>query len=102
MFYAKNRCQRRCACPCSEGKKPGWIRWHLRDRVDRVRRGIGREAATFHILDRSHGGCHTRAIEDMEGGRLAPDSAANAINAISQMPPYPTWFFALAAGAGAA
>src|SRR5271170_2257532 len=43
-----------------------------------------------------------RAIEDMEGGRLAPDSAANAINAISQMPPYPTWLFSLAAGVGAA
>src|SRR5262245_11846726 len=43
----------------------------------------------------------TRAIEDVESGRLAPQAAMKAISAISQAPPAPTWLFALAAGAGA-
>jgi len=42
-----------------------------------------------------------RAIEDVEAGRLAPDSAVNALKAISKAPPAPTWLFTLAAGAGA-
>jgi len=42
-----------------------------------------------------------RAIEDVESGRLAPDAAVNAIEAISRAPPAPTWLFALAAAAGA-
>jgi len=42
-----------------------------------------------------------RAIEDVEAGRLAPDSAVNAIKAISKAPPAPTWLFTLAAAAGA-
>jgi len=43
-----------------------------------------------------------RAIEDVEAGRLAPDSAVNAIKAISEAPPSPNWLFALAAAVGAA
>src|SRR5258708_6769188 len=43
-----------------------------------------------------------RAIEEVEAGRLAPDSAVKAIKAISQAPPSPTWLFALTAGIGAA
>lgn len=42
-----------------------------------------------------------RAIEDVEAGRLAPDSAVKAIGAISRAPPASTWLFTLAAGAGA-
>jgi uncharacterized membrane protein YjjP (DUF1212 family) len=42
-----------------------------------------------------------RAIEDLGSGRLAPDSAMNAIGAISQAPPAPVWLFMLAAGGGA-
>jgi uncharacterized membrane protein YjjP (DUF1212 family) len=42
-----------------------------------------------------------RAVEDVEAGRLAPDSAVNAIKAISKAPPAPTWLFTLAAAAGA-
>lgn len=41
------------------------------------------------------------AIEDVRAGRLAPDSAAAAINAIAESPPAPTWLFTLAAAAGA-
>jgi uncharacterized membrane protein YjjP (DUF1212 family) len=42
-----------------------------------------------------------RAIDDVEAGRLAPDAASKAIDAISRAPPAPTWLFTLAAGAGA-
>jgi uncharacterized membrane protein YjjP (DUF1212 family) len=40
-------------------------------------------------------------IENVEAGRLAPDSAVPAINAIAKAPLHPTWLFALAAAAGA-
>ena len=43
-----------------------------------------------------------RALEQVEADRLAPDSAVNAIKAIAQAPPSPSWLFALAAGVGAA
>ena len=42
-----------------------------------------------------------RAIEEMEAGRLKPDTAMKAIGVISRAPPAPTWLFALAAAAGA-
>jgi uncharacterized membrane protein YjjP (DUF1212 family) len=42
-----------------------------------------------------------RAIEDVGAGRLAPTAAMEAIRAISQAPPAPTWLFTLAAAAGA-
>jgi uncharacterized membrane protein YjjP (DUF1212 family) len=42
-----------------------------------------------------------RAIEDVESGRLAPDTATKVISLISHAPPAPTWLFAFAAAAGA-
>jgi len=42
-----------------------------------------------------------RAMGELGAGRLAPDAAAQAIAAISQAPPAPTWLFTLAAAAGA-
>ena len=39
----------------------------------------------------------TRAIEDLDAGRLAPGAAMKAINTISEAPPAPTWLFTLAA-----
>jgi uncharacterized membrane protein YjjP (DUF1212 family) len=42
-----------------------------------------------------------RAIEDLGASRLAPAAAMEAISAISQAPPAPTWLFTLAAAAGA-
>ncbi len=42
-----------------------------------------------------------RAIQDVGAGRLAPAAAQEAIRAISQTPPAPTWLFTLAAAAGA-
>src|ERR1700677_2793557 len=43
----------------------------------------------------------TRAIEDLDAGRLAQGAAMKAINTISEAPPAPTWLFTLAAAAGA-
>jgi uncharacterized membrane protein YjjP (DUF1212 family) len=43
-----------------------------------------------------------RAIDDIGAGRLAPAAANEAIHAIAQAPPAPTWLFTLAAAAGAA
>jgi uncharacterized membrane protein YjjP (DUF1212 family) len=43
-----------------------------------------------------------RAIDDISSGRLAPSQALKTINAISEVPPAPTWLFTLAAAAGAA
>jgi uncharacterized membrane protein YjjP (DUF1212 family) len=40
-------------------------------------------------------------IENVEAGRLEPDSAVPAINAIAKAPLQPTWLFTLAAAAGA-
>src|SRR5258707_3977857 len=40
-------------------------------------------------------------IANVEAGRLAPDSALPAINAIAKAPLHPTWLFTLAAAAGA-
>src|SRR3984885_1266001 len=42
----------------------------------------------------------TRAIGDLGAGRLAPDGAMAAIEAISRKPPASTWLFTLAAAAG--
>lgn len=42
-----------------------------------------------------------QTIEELRAGRLAPDAAVEAIGAISQAPPAPTWLFTLAASAGA-
>jgi len=42
-----------------------------------------------------------RAIDELGAGRLAPAVAMEAISAISQAPPAPTWQFTLAAAAGA-
>jgi uncharacterized membrane protein YjjP (DUF1212 family) len=43
-----------------------------------------------------------RVLEEFSAGQLAPAAAKEAIGAISQAPPSPTWLFTFAAGAGAA
>ncbi len=42
-----------------------------------------------------------QALEDLCAGRLAPAAATEALGAISEAPPAPTWLFTLAAAAGA-
>jgi uncharacterized membrane protein YjjP (DUF1212 family) len=42
-----------------------------------------------------------RAVEDIDAGRLAPDTAMAAIEAAAQAPPARTWLFTLAAAVGA-
>jgi len=41
------------------------------------------------------------ALEEVEAGRLGPDAALKAIDAISRTPPAPVWLFTLAAASGA-
>src|SRR5262245_6311775 len=43
----------------------------------------------------------TRAIQELDAGRLGPKAAAGVIEAVSRAPPASTWLFTLAAGAGA-
>src|SRR6266478_6418198 len=43
-----------------------------------------------------------RAIDEVGAGRIAPPAAMEAVGAISQAPPAPTWLFTVAAAAGAA
>ena len=43
-----------------------------------------------------------RVVEDLGARRLAPAAAKEAISAISQASPAPTWLFTIAAAAGAA
>jgi uncharacterized membrane protein YjjP (DUF1212 family) len=50
-------------------------------------------------MDRVAAAMH--AVEDVEDGRLSVASAIQAMDAIAQRPPAPTWLFALAAAAGA-
>ena len=42
-----------------------------------------------------------RVVEDVEAGRLAPNSATRVVEKISTAPPAPTWLFMLAAAGGA-
>jgi uncharacterized membrane protein YjjP (DUF1212 family) len=42
-----------------------------------------------------------RTIEELGAGRLAPNAAMEAIDAISRAPPAPLWLFAIAAAVGA-
>ena len=41
------------------------------------------------------------AIDDAAAGRSTPQAAADAVRALARTPPYATWIFMLAAGAGA-
>ncbi len=41
------------------------------------------------------------AITEVAEGRLAPEAAGDSVRTLAQAPPYATWVFALAAGAGA-
>jgi len=64
-------------------------------------RGIFAVAADPTGVDMDRVASTMRAIEELGAGRLAPAAALEAIGAISQAPPAPTWLFTLAAAAGA-
>jgi len=68
---------------------------------DRDARLISAVAADPTGVDMDRVASTTRAIEELGIGRLAPAAAMEAISAISQAPPAPTWLFTLAAAAGA-
>src|SRR6266849_2722418 len=68
---------------------------------DRDARLISAAAADPADADMARVASTMRAIEELSGGRLVPAAAMEAISAISQAPPAPTWLFTLAAAAGA-
>jgi uncharacterized membrane protein YjjP (DUF1212 family) len=68
---------------------------------DRDARLISAVAADPTGVDMDRVVSTVRAIEELGTGRLAPAAAMEAISAISQAPPAPTWLFTLAAAAGA-
>jgi uncharacterized membrane protein YjjP (DUF1212 family) len=69
--------------------------------MDKDAKLVAQVAADPTGVDMDRVAAAMRAIEDIEAGRLAPDSAATAIGTISKAPPAPTWLFALAAALGA-
>jgi len=79
---------------------PRWgeLRLQSEDENGRV---IAEVAADPTGVDMDRVASAARAIGELGAGRLAPPAAAEAITAISQAPPAPTWLFTLAAGAGA-
>src|SRR5262245_61849978 len=68
---------------------------------DENSRVISEVAADPTGVDMDRVASAARAIGELGAGRLTPDAAAQAIAAISQAPPAPTWLFTLAAAAGA-
>jgi uncharacterized membrane protein YjjP (DUF1212 family) len=79
---------------------PRWGELQLRS-DDKDATLISQVAADPTGVDMDRVASTMRAIEDVESGRLAPGAAMKAIGLISQVPPAPTWLFALAAAAGA-
>jgi uncharacterized membrane protein YjjP (DUF1212 family) len=59
------------------------------------------EAANATGVDMHRVAAAMSTIANVEAGRLAPDSAVSAIEAIAKAPPSPTWLFTFAAAAGA-
>src|SRR6266852_8566571 len=78
---------------------PRWgeLQVEVRDRHGRLFSQIANPTG----VDMQRVAAATSTIANVEAGRLAPDSALPAINAIAKAPLHPTWLFALAAAAGA-
>src|SRR5216683_2472179 len=79
---------------------PRWGELQLRAQ-DGDARLISAVAADPTGVDMDRVASTMRAMDDFGAGRLAPAAAMEAIGAISQAPPAPTWLFALAAAGGA-
>jgi len=79
---------------------PRWGELRLQSE-DENARVIAKVAADPTGVDMDRVASAARAVEELGAGRLALPAAAEAIAAISQAPPAPTWLFTLAAGAGA-
>ena len=80
---------------------PRWGELRLQSSEDENGNVIAEVAADPTGVDMDRVASAARAIGELGAGRLAPPAAAEAIAAISQAPPAPTWLFTLAAGAGA-
>jgi len=68
---------------------------------DRDARLVSTVAADPTGVDMDRVASAMHALENLRAGRLAPTAATDALSAISQAPPAPTWLFTLAAAAGA-
>src|SRR6266849_1047947 len=68
---------------------------------DRDARLVATVAADPTGVDMDRVASGMQVVEQLGAGRLAPAAAMEAIRAISQAPPSPTWLFTLAAAAGA-
>jgi len=68
---------------------------------DRDARLVAAVAADPTGVDMDRVASGMRVVEQLGAGRLAPAAAMEAIRAISQAPPSPTWLFTLAGAAGA-
>jgi uncharacterized membrane protein YjjP (DUF1212 family) len=79
---------------------PRWGELRLQSE-DEDARLISEIAADPTGVDMDRVASAARVIEELGADRLAPPTAAEAIAAISQAPPAPTWLFTLSAGAGA-
>src|SRR6478736_4221097 len=79
---------------------PRWGELRLQSE-DEDGRLISQVAADPTGVDMDRVASAARVIEELGADRLAPPTAAEAIAAISQAPPAPTWLFTLSAGAGA-
>jgi len=79
---------------------PRWGELHLQAEGGDTR-FISAAAADPTGVDMDRVASAMQAINELGTGRLAPAAAMEAISAISQAPPAPTWLFTLAAAAGA-
>lgn len=79
---------------------PRWGELQL-EAADKEARLISQAAADPTGVDMDRVASAMSAVEELRDGRLTPDSAMDAIGAISQAPPAQAWLFTLAAGAGA-
>ena len=78
------------------------LRWgEIELQVEEAGRPIWRAAANPAGVEMSRVTAAMRLIDDVEGRRLTPEAALNAIGPIAHSPPVSLWLFALASGIGA-
>jgi len=79
---------------------PGWGALEL-EATEGDRTFVSAVAAAPSGVDMDRVASAMHLVDEIGAGRLSPNTAMDAINAVSKKPPAPTWLFALAAAAGA-